>query len=176
MKKRKVPSAPAPRLVGDYQRCMLFSHFDSRGGSMLVHRDTLFQAFNAYVDTFHPDPIKVDPSQQMRRDLEWMAMEEDHVGIYRTLVFDVPLGGETEMDEKYEGQYYIGQVYAQFDSPRGFMDEVPLQTLVASVLGDEDVPDWPIDEIRSALCLPANTKVRIERRDFGEDAFGLRWI
>ena len=150
------------REVGRIERAYLFSHYDSRGGSTLVVAKNLSRALVAYAASFgYGDEV-----------LEHDAAEEGYVGRYMVLVCDRALspaddGAELLADYRDDGGgYRWGVVRSRWrDASRGRWSR--RRDTACAILWAGKVPTV------TGCAGPSRDELRIDRRDVGEDAWGL---
>lgn len=150
------------REVGRIERAHLFSHYDSRGGSMLVVVPTLAHALTAYADHLGLD------DGQAAAD----AAEEDYVGRFAVVVCDrslSPADDGAELLDDYRddgGGYSWGVIQARwYDVARGRWSR--WEDAAYAVLWIGEAPTL------AGQAGPLREELRIERRNVGEDAWGL---
>jgi hypothetical protein len=150
------------REVGRIERAYLFGHYDSRGGSTLVVAKNLSRALVSYAASFgYGDEV-----------LEHDAAEEDYVARYVVIVCDRPLssaddGAELLADYRDDGGgYRLGVLQSRWrDASRRRWSK--WKDTSCAILWADKVPTV------TGRAGPFRDELRIDRRDVGEDAWGL---
>jgi hypothetical protein len=148
------------REVGRIGRAYLFSHHDSRGGSVLVVAPTLARALAAYAEHLGLD-------EQMAAH----CAEEDYITRFTVVVCDQPLspaddGAELLAGYREDGGYSWGVVQARwYDGARGRWTE--WHNTAFALLWSGGAPAV------MGQAGPLREELRLDVRDVGEDACGL---
>lgn len=114
------PNSPT---IHPLQKCYLYQHMDSRGGSMAIIAKTLIQAHLIYSSGFIGEPLITGEDGEVRtinRQLEEheqgmvdSLMEEDFTGVHQLLVIGGPAPSEIpdgELDKEFSGKYQLGRL------------------------------------------------------------------
>lgn len=150
------------RELGRIERAYLFSHYDSRGGSTLVVAKNLSRALAAYAASFgYGDEV-----------LAHDAAEEDYVARYIVIICDRALspaddGAELLADYRDDGTGYRWGVvrFRGRDASRGRWSRWKDTGYAVLWAGEAPTITRPAG--------PRCDELRIDRRDVGEDAWGL---